>query len=304
MMTPFSFFPLWLAMFILFIVQIPNCVVYLVQIPYSFLPIIFSWFFASCSSALLMLSSNVTSLVFRGNGYYSNCISISIVNSKSKSKWQSKCKSKWQSKSNSKLQSKSKSICTGDGKRKCNVKSNFVMNGNVPAFADNLLVAPNSKSFSGPLFLLSLGPIYVALYFCAKFHLFLGPISNCLSVQIVPCFHFFSLMALSLLSLNCNGIRDQSKRAGLTRSTLSTMGFGPSFISWVNLFYNCVQSAVNVNGYLSPFFSLSCGVREGCPLSPLLYVLVSEVLAVNIRCNPRISGLSLPGFTQWHWNLP
>lgn len=37
------------------------------------------------------------------------------------------------------------------------------------------------------------------------------------------------------------------------RSTLSTMGFGPSFISWVNLFYNRVQSAVNVNGYLSPF---------------------------------------------------
>ena len=79
------------------------------------------------------------------------------------------------------------------------------------------------------------------------------------------------------------------------RSTLSSMGFGPSFISWVNLFYNRVQSAVNVNGYLSPFFDLSRGVHQGCPLSPLLYVLVSEVLAVNIHCNPRISGLTLPG---------
>lgn len=79
------------------------------------------------------------------------------------------------------------------------------------------------------------------------------------------------------------------------RSTLSAMGFGPSFISWVDLFYCRVQSSVNVNGYLSPFFGLSRGVRQGCPLSPLLYVLVSEVLAVNIRCNPRISGLCLPG---------
>ena len=79
------------------------------------------------------------------------------------------------------------------------------------------------------------------------------------------------------------------------RSTLSAMGFGSSFISWVDLFYNRVQSAVNVNGYLSEFFDLSRGVRQGCPLSPLLYVLVSEVLAVNIRCNPRISGLCLPG---------
>ena len=79
------------------------------------------------------------------------------------------------------------------------------------------------------------------------------------------------------------------------QSTLCTMGFGPSFISWVDLFYHRVQSAVNVNGYLSSFFSLSCGVRQGCPLSPLLYLLVSEVLAVNICCNPRISGLCLPG---------
>lgn len=79
------------------------------------------------------------------------------------------------------------------------------------------------------------------------------------------------------------------------RSTLSSMGFGPSFISWVDLFYNRVESAVNVNGYLSPFFGLSRGVRQACPLSPSLYVLVSEVLAANIRCNHRISGLSLLG---------
>ena len=78
-------------------------------------------------------------------------------------------------------------------------------------------------------------------------------------------------------------------------STLRTMGFGASFLKWVNLFYTSVQSSVNVNGYLSQFFSLSRGVRQGCPLSPLLYVLVAEVLACSIRANPRIKGLCLPG---------
>ena len=78
-------------------------------------------------------------------------------------------------------------------------------------------------------------------------------------------------------------------------STLSRMGFGPSFLRWVRLLYTGVQSCVNVNGYLSSFFDLSRGVRQGCPLSPLLYVLVSEVLAANIRANPRITGLSIPG---------
>ena len=44
---------------------------------------------------------------------------------------------------------------------------------------------------------------------------------------------------------------------------------------------------------LSLAFLVVCG--RVVPPSPLLYVLVSEVLAVNIRCNPCISGLCLPG---------
>ena len=79
------------------------------------------------------------------------------------------------------------------------------------------------------------------------------------------------------------------------RSTLYAMGFGQSFVGWVNLFYNNVSSCVNVNGYISNSFNFSRGVRQGCPLSPLLYVLVAEVLACNIRSSGLISGLSLPG---------
>lgn len=79
------------------------------------------------------------------------------------------------------------------------------------------------------------------------------------------------------------------------RATLRHMGFSPSFIGWVNLFYSGAQSAVNVNGHISDFFALSSGVRQGCPLSPLLYVLVAEVLACNIRGNSNVPSLSLPG---------
>ena len=82
---------------------------------------------------------------------------------------------------------------------------------------------------------------------------------------------------------------------GFLGSTLVKMGFGPSFIGWIDLFYSSVQNAVKVNGYLSPFFGLSRGVQQGCPLSPLLYVLYPEVLACNIRSNSRIKGLSIPG---------
>ena len=77
------------------------------------------------------------------------------------------------------------------------------------------------------------------------------------------------------------------------RSTPYALGFGQSFIGWVNLFYNNSCSEVNVNGYISSFFFLSRGVRQGFPLSPLLYILVAEVLACNIRANSSISGLQL-----------
>lgn len=78
-------------------------------------------------------------------------------------------------------------------------------------------------------------------------------------------------------------------------STLDHMGFGPSFISWVKLLYSNIRSAVLVNGYISSPFWPSRGVRQGCPLSPLLYVISIEVLAANLRSHPSIVGLTLPG---------
>lgn len=77
---------------------------------------------------------------------------------------------------------------------------------------------------------------------------------------------------------------------------LAHLGFGPSFILWVKLLYTGVRSAVLINGYTSEFFYPSRGVRQGCPLSPLLYVISIEVLAANLRAHPAILGLRLPGF--------
>ena len=74
---------------------------------------------------------------------------------------------------------------------------------------------------------------------------------------------------------------------------LEHMGFGPSLCKWVQTLYSGVQSSVIVNGYLFEFFCLQRGVHQGCPLSPLLYVLVAETLAATLKACPQIRGLRL-----------
>ena len=47
-------------------------------------------------------------------------------------------------------------------------------------------------------------------------------------------------------------------------------------------------------GFLTSYFNISRGVRQGCPLSPLLFILAVELLAVKIRQDPDYRGISLP----------
>ena len=59
--------------------------------------------------------------------------------------------------------------------------------------------------------------------------------------------------------------------------------------------YNDVFSRIICNGDLSVPVFLGRGVRQGSPLYPLLYVLVSEVLSTQIRKCKQIEGFRLPG---------
>ena len=77
--------------------------------------------------------------------------------------------------------------------------------------------------------------------------------------------------------------------------TLGKFGFGPSFCHWVSIFYNHVFSRIICNSNLFMPFFLRRGVRQGCPLSPLLYVLMSEVLSTQVQKCKEIEGFRLPG---------
>ena len=76
---------------------------------------------------------------------------------------------------------------------------------------------------------------------------------------------------------------------------LLTMNFGSKFRGMVRCIYTDIQSAIISNGFVSDNFPVERGVRQGCPLSPLLFVLVAEVFGQAIQKCPEIKGLHLPG---------
>lgn len=101
----------------------------------------------------------------------------------------------------------------------------------------------------------------------------------------------------ALISLDQSKAFDRVSHKYLFK-TLKAYGFGPQFISWVQLLYTDITSSVLVNGYQSEPFGVHRSVRQGCSLSPLLYVLCIEPFAIKIRCDPHIQGLGLPGCNQ------
>jgi exonuclease III len=76
---------------------------------------------------------------------------------------------------------------------------------------------------------------------------------------------------------------------------ISGYGFNESFQKWVRILYNNVSSSVIVNNHVSEPFAYSRGVRQGCSISPLLFVLCLEPMAIKIRKEESIKGLALPG---------
>eukprot|EP00253_Pinus_taeda_P007952 PITA_07952 len=68
---------------------------------------------------------------------------------------------------------------------------------------------------------------------------------------------------------------------------LTHLGFKVDFISWIMGCITDVSYAILINGAATSFFKGQRGLRQGCPLSPLLFLLVAEGLSQLIHKSKR-----------------
>ena len=81
------------------------------------------------------------------------------------------------------------------------------------------------------------------------------------------------------------------------KRSLELFNLGPFLTRWFSILYNNSVAVVMNAGYMTDYFTVSRGVRQGYPLSPFLFILSLELLALKIQ-EPNCKGISLPNLQE------
>ena len=75
--------------------------------------------------------------------------------------------------------------------------------------------------------------------------------------------------------------------------TFSKLGIKGAFLNIIKAIYERPTANLILNGQTLRAFPVRSGTRQGCPLSPLLFNTVLEVLATAIRQEKTIKGIQI-----------
>ena len=76
-------------------------------------------------------------------------------------------------------------------------------------------------------------------------------------------------------------------------ASLEKFGFKKSILRWIKTLYSNIKGCIINNGLVSPTLAINRGIRQGCPLSALAFVISVEILACRIRKDKNIKGFQI-----------
>ena len=111
---------------------------------------------------------------------------------------------------------------------------------------------------------------------------------------IIDLMEFASRKQLKGLLMQCDFLKAYDSISWeYLNEVVRAYGFGQNFQRWMSIFYptGTHSSRINVNNFLSPQFHIERGIRQGCPLSCLIWLLCMEPLLTKIRSADGIRGI-------------
>ena len=97
-----------------------------------------------------------------------------------------------------------------------------------------------------------------------------------------------------ILSIDAEKAFDKIQHPFLIKS-FQKVGIEGTYLTVIKAVYDKTRANIILNGEKLKEFLLRSGTRQGCPLSPLLFNIVLEVLATAIREVKEIKGIQIKG---------
>ena len=95
-----------------------------------------------------------------------------------------------------------------------------------------------------------------------------------------------------IISIDAEKVIDKNQHPFMIK-TLQKAGKEGTYLNIIKAIYDKPTASITLNGEKLKAFPLKSGIRQGCPLSPLLFNIVLEVLAKAIRAEKEIKGIQV-----------
>lgn len=96
----------------------------------------------------------------------------------------------------------------------------------------------------------------------------------------------------AIVSIDFQKAFDTVSHASIVEA-LTLFNFGANLINMIKVLLNNTESCIKNGGWLSNWIKIKQGIKQGCGVSPILFIITAEIMAIKIRNNSKIQPISM-----------